>query len=200
MTEPHWAAADEVVPRVAAVLARPGTKTLALPGGATPAPFYATLAGMALPWPTATLLPGDDRDVPTDHDASNFGALKRVFGTIGATLLPLAKGMAVPPLDLAWVGVGLDGHIASLFPSFGKAYDDVTGVVSVLPEPLPPEAPYPRLSLSMATLAAAREIIMVISGDAKRALVETAVRGGDLPVARLLRAAKHPVTIFWSPA
>ncbi len=70
-------------------------------------------------------------------------------------------------------------------------------MIAVTPDPLPPEAPFPRLTLTLAALAASDDIILVVRGAAKRDLLAAAARGeNDLPVARLLRLA--PVTAFWS--
>ena len=200
MTELRWAADGRdaaVVEHVAALIAR-GPCTLALPGGATPQPMYAALAACDLPWAGVTMVPGDERLVPEGHPASNVGQLRAAFGATGATILPLAEEMAVPRLDLAWLGVGLDGHIASLFPNADPRADAPAAVVRVVPEPLPADAPFERLTLTLAALAAAGEILGVARGAAKRALLEAAATGAnDLPVARLLAAAPR-VTIFWS--
>lgn len=199
MTELRWAEGAGVEAHVAARLAHPGAKTIALPGGTTPGPILRSLAARRdIAWASVTILPTDERCVPVSDAASNLGMLHAVFGDTGARLLPLQQGMTVPRLDLAWLGMGLDGHVASLFPNLASATDAAVGVIAVTPDPLPPEAPYPRLSLTMATLAAAAEIILVIRGAEKRRIVEAAVRHGDLPVARLLRAAQGPLTVFWS--
>ena len=197
MTEPRWADAAGLVDHVAAEMQVGGV--FALPGGATPLPYLAELAALPLGWDRVTLLPGDERLVPYDDALSNFGALRRAFGDTDAVLLPLSEGMAVPLLDLVWLGVGMDGHVASIFPSLDPECDAETGVIALTPDPLPPEAPVPRLSLSLATIATADEIVLLIKGDAKRRALEAALAGGTLPVARLLRAARGPMTIFWSP-
>ena len=196
MTEPHWADADGLVDHVGVAMRAGGV--FALPGGATPLPYFAELAALQIEWDRVTLLPGDERQVPYDDGLSNFGALRGAFGATGAALLPLSEDMAVPPLDLVWLGVGMDGHIASIFPSLDPARDAETNIIALTPDPLPPEAPVDRLTLSMATIASAREIVLLIKGAAKRAAVEAALAGGTLPVARLLRVTRRPVTIFWS--
>lgn len=198
MTEPRWAADGSdaaVAAHIAAVVAQ-GDRILAFPGGTTPAPIFALLAALDLS--RTTILPGDERRVPVDHPASNFGALQRAFGATRARLLPLTTGMQVPPLDLVWLGVGPDGHVASIFPNVAASRDTEVGVIAVTPDPLPPEAPFTRLTLSLASLASAAEIILVIRGEAKRRVVEGAITADDLPVARLVRAARGAVTIFWS--
>ena len=204
MTEVIWAPDGgniAVADHIAAVIARPGSKALALPGGATPAPIFLQLAARDLPWSRTTILPTDERLVSPGHRASNIGMLAAAFGATGAHLKPLAAGMTLPALDLIWLGMGGDGHVASLFPSTDPRADAPAGVVRVTPVPLPPEAPFDRLTLTLAAITAAAEIVLVLRGDAKRALLEAAIAGtNDLPIARLLAAATRPITIFWSPA
>ena len=185
---------------VAAVVERPGPKTLALPGGSTPAKIFACLARRGdLPWATVTLMPTDERDVPPEHPASNYGTLIRLWGTSGAAVVPLVRGAVPGRFDLVWLGMGADGHIASLFPNSDPDPAASPEIIAVSPDPLPPEAPFARLTLTLSALANAREIIVVIRGTTKRTLIEAAAAGlNDLPIARLLRLA--PVTVFWSPA
>lgn len=188
-----------VTARIRALVEQRGTKTLAVPGGATPAPIFAQLAEQNLDWPTVTIWPTDERIVGSNHRASNIGGLMKAFGTTGVRLQPLAVQQAVPRFDLVWLGMGGDGHIASLFPNTNPDPAAPPTVIRVTPDPLPPEAPFERLTLTLAALANATDIILVIRGAAKRALVEAAARGdNDLPIARLLRLATP--TVYWSPA
>ena len=212
MTELCWAEDGSdaaVADAVAAVVARPGAKTLVLPGGTTPGPILADLAARDLPWATATLIPGDERVVPAGHPASNYGALTRLFGATGARVVPLVIGpvrtlvrqVVRPQFDLVWIGMGADGHVASLFPSSDPDPAAPAAVIAVTPDPLPAEAPFNRLTLTLAALVDTPQVIVVIRGNAKHALLEAAAAGpNDLPIARLLTAARGPVTVYWSPA
>ncbi|TMJ11429.1 MAG: 6-phosphogluconolactonase [Alphaproteobacteria bacterium] len=202
MSEVIWAVpADDaaVVEKLAEVLATPGA-TIAVPGGSTPAPILRALAKRSIDWPQVTITLSDDREVPHDHVASNFGALVRALVGTGATLIPLEAGAVPPRLDLCWVGMGADGHVASIFPNVDLPVDNPPAVVKTLPDPLPPEAPFPRVTLNYAALANGGELILVVRGEEKRAILQRAIAGdSDLPIARLLAAAKGPVTIYWSP-
>ena len=103
----------------------------------------------------------------------------------------------VPHFALAWLGMGADGHIASLFPNSDPLVDDPQMIRMLTPDPLPPEAPYDRITLTIPALLASDELLFVIRGGDKRALFEAAARSeNDLPVARLLGAAQQPVTCF----
>ena len=214
MTEPHaavsWARpgdAAAVADRIGRELAGPGrkgggAKRIAVPGGSTPLRVFDLLAVRAFDWSGATLVLTDDRQVPRSHPASNFGRLAAALGNSGCRIAPLTEGEPVEPFDLVWLGMGADGHVASLFPRMAVSGDgEEARVIATVPDPLPPEAPFPRLSLNLPALTRAEEIILVVTGEDKRGLLERVLAGSsaDLPVARLVRAATCPLTIYWSP-
>ena len=174
-----------------------GPVALTVPGGATPFPIIAKLAEARLDWPRIEVWPGDDRIVPEDHPASNVGRIRPLLEPPGAQVVALREDAAPPHFALAWLGMGGDGHIASLFPSADPRADDPCPVRRLTPDPLPPEAPFERLSLTIPALLNSDELLFVVRGAEKRALFEAATRGAhDLPVARLLAAAGQPVTCF----
>ena len=174
-------------------------KRMALPGGSTPGAILASEAAHALDWSGVEIWPTDERDVPVDHPASNSAMLARALQGTGVELCPLTAGLAPPAFDLVWLGVGMDGHIASIFPGMSLADNAPAEVVYALPDPLPFEAPFARLTLTMRGLANAGEIILVIRGEAKKAMLKKALLPGSvLPVARFVRMALSPVTIYWS--
>ncbi len=198
-----WAtdgSAAAVADRIEQVVRGSTSPVIAVPGGSTPLAIFDELAARGLDWSGVTLMLGDDRMVPRDHPASNQAKLEAALGHSGARIVALEEGMDVPDLDLLWLGMGTDGHIASLFPAM--EFGDVAGrkVIRTLPDPLPPEAPFPRLSMNMAALTEApRAAILVLRGEDKRAVLESATAPDcDLPIARFLRAARCPVTVFWS--
>lgn len=174
-----------------------GGIAITVPGGQTPFPILERLAGSALCWPRIAVWPGDDRIVAEDHPASNVGRIRALLEPRGAKVVALREGLAPPHFALAWLGMGGDGHIASLFPNTDPRADDPWLLRRLVPDPLPPEAPFARLSLTIPALLASDQLLFVIRGEAKGALFDAALRGEhDLPVARLLAAATQPVTCF----
>ena len=170
---------------------------ITIPGGSTPFPILALLAEFKLDWSRIAVWPGDDRIVPEDHPASNVGRIRAALEPLGATVVALAEGAVPPHFALTWLGMGGDGHIASLFPNTNPCADDPILVRRLTPDPLPPEAPFDRLSLTIPALLHSDALIFVIRGGDKAALFDAARRGkNDLPVARLLQAAFQPVTCF----
>ena len=202
MTEVRWAqqgglaaAAD----RIAAALAVPGPKRFAFTGGSTPAKVFALLADRELDWSDVTITLTDDRKVPNDHPASNFGKLHAALGKTGASFEQLEEGREVAPFDLVWLGMGEDGHVASLFPHMNAVIRPGPCVIATTPIPLPPEAPFDRLTLNRRALKAAKEIILVVTGASKKALIMRVLDGCDAyPVSDFLRGSGPPVTICWS--
>lgn len=233
MTEIEWwdyDSADEMADAVAgdaafiiesAIEAR-GAAVIALPGGKTPLPIYDKLAAAKLDWKRVTILPTDDRLVPMGDALSNITAIAKVFLPRGVRLLPItseaaadykAAGRAADarlqdvhwPLDLCVLGVGADGHTASIFP--GADYDEAIAgpkdrrAVGVMPDPLPPEAPVARVTLTRAAIAASRALMLAVTGQDKRAIIEAAIAEGPLsryPIGRVLADVELPVDIHWS--
>ena len=174
-----------------------GMVTITIPGGSTPFPILALMDAGALDWTRIAVWPGDERIVPEDHPASNVGRIRAALEPLGATVVPLTEHAKPPHFALTWLGMGADGHIASLFPNTDPQVDDRQTVCRISPNPLPPEAPFDRLSLTIPALLNSAAILFVIRGDAKSALFTAAMRGdNDLPIARLLGAAQQPVTCF----
>ena len=176
---------------------QPGPVTITVPGGNTPFPIIEQLLTRALPWERLVVWPNDDRVVPEDHPASNTGKLRALFGPVGAEVVTLSPMEAVPRFALAWLGMGTDGHVASLFPNNDPRVDEPHRIVRLTPDPLPPEAPFDRISLTIPALLASDELVFVIRGKDKRAVFDAAVAGtSDLPITRLLAGSTQPVTCF----
>ncbi|UVI40575.1 6-phosphogluconolactonase [Qipengyuania spongiae] len=203
-SDPIWAedgSAEAVARHMARVIAAHPQVVIAVPGGSTPLPIFEKLVDRGIDWSGVTLMLGDDRIVEHGHAASNQAKLEGAFCATEARIVALEEGMEVPDLDLLCLGMGEDGHIASLFPKMEAG--DVPGrkVIRTRPVPLPLDAPFPRLSMNMEALTEApREIILVIRGKQKKRVLEDAIAGrSTMPVATLIARAICPITIYWSP-
>ncbi|HVF82898.1 MAG TPA: 6-phosphogluconolactonase [Sphingomicrobium sp.] len=234
MTRVEWRCHDDpgefaeaVAEEVSAIVRRSagerGESLLALPGGSTPRPVFCKLAAAALPWQAVTLIPTDERLVEASSELSNMRLLKESFAGTGARVVPIAcdetdvaragdaadaRMQELPwPPALVWLGMGEDGHAASIFsgPDLQAALDasPARRAVGVRPDPLPPEAPVARVTLTKSAIAAADALIVTITGDKKRALLERALAEGStstLPIGRVLADCRQPPTIHWCPA
>lgn len=206
----------------ARAIAGRGQAWLALAGGKTPFPAYRAFAATGLPWPRVQAVPTDERCVPRGHPASNHGALLAAFDRApGIVLHPLAGAgddcnasleqarlllAAHPePFDAVLLGMGADAHFASLFPgapNLAEALDPAgaADVARIDPAPLPADAPFPRISLTLPRLLRARELHLVVAGAGKRAVLEEAAASGDplrRPVAALLHASAARLSLHW---
>jgi 6-phosphogluconolactonase len=200
-----------------------GSATLALAGGKTPLKLYRRLAAEPLPWRKVTLVPTDERWVDERDPASNVRALRELFaiasGVKIVSLLPpdltapdaiAAQAMLSlrpEPFDLVLLGMGSDGHIASLFPGArglvaGLNKLDAPDALVIAPLKLPPEAPYPRVSLSLKRLLSSHQRWLVIQGAAKLEVLSRAkgaVSPELLPVAACLHDSRQPIDIHFCP-
>lgn len=190
-----------VADHLAGVITRPGVSRLAVPGGSTPVPILRCLGRRDLGRSRGEITLTDDRLVPHDHEASNFGLLQRSLEGAALDVRPLEPGDRPGRFDLVWIGMGGDGHVASIFRSEAERLVGGREAVRTTPDPLPPEAPFERVTLTMDALVDTDEMILVIRGAEKRAVLESALRRDhNLPIAMLLERLTAPLTIYWSEA
>lgn len=203
-----------------AIAAR-GRAQLVLPGGRTPAVMLGKLAQADLDWSSVTATLCDERWVDPLSPDSNEAMLRRhlLVGAADAlTFLPLYNGAAspaaaipvieahlraLPPIwDVVTLGMGDDGHFASLFPGEAElaiGLDRASARLCVAA--IGPAGGPPRLSLTLACLARARQIFILASGETKRRVWEAAAAQGPLsqPVAALQMIDDVPVELLWCP-
>lgn len=195
--------------------ASPAPRTLLLPGGSTPQPLLHSLALQAsVDWPALLVSPTDERWVAADAPGSNLRLLRDALPQ--ARLLDPRQAAAPAAAAQAWgqqlaarlplsavlLGMGDDGHVASLFPG-------MSGITAALDPALPPMAlcglaaqePRQRLTPNLSMLLASRWLGLLVFGEAKRALLEqvlAAPQDSALPVAALVRAAEARLQIWWA--
>ncbi|HEU0044641.1 6-phosphogluconolactonase [Sphingomonas sp.] len=200
-----------------------GTAVIALAGGNTPSAAYTKLAAAKLDWKRVTIIPTDERIVPLGDKLSNVTMIGKTFIPKGARVMPIvpqattdhkAAGRSADalmqdlhwPLDLCLLGIGEDGHTASIFP--GADYDEALSgprerrALGVMPDPLPPEAPVARVTLSRQGIVTAKALTIIIAGAAKRKVLEDAIKQGEsspYPIGRVLAEVELPVDIHWAP-
>lgn len=182
-----------------------GPASVALPGGRSPEAMLRSLAAYPIEWDRITVTTTDERAVPEDHVLSNIGNVRRAFsGQRGqsskfvALKDRYAHCLIKLPFDLLILGMGADGHIASLFPgsSWGSSTD--LPVIDVTPDPLPIEAPVSRRSWSLPALTASRRTLILCAGPDKRAAVDAALQSSVSPLGAFLVQARGPVSIHWA--
>lgn len=216
------ALAEAAAAALAGALAGTGRRSLVVTGGRSPGPVYARLSSRDLGWHEVTVTLSDERWVAPGAAESNErlvrerlltgrAAAARFIPLKGAGATPEADAEAVEPLlrpHLPWsavlLGMGEDGHVASLFPGDPDlaARLDPDGprlCVGVAASGLPPFVP--RLTLTARALLDTRLVLLLITGAAKRAIVER-VRNDPActpPAAALLRQDRAPVRVLWAP-
>lgn len=192
-----------VVPDVAAAFVElveaEAPTSIALSGGGTAEACYRALSRSGgLHWPEVTVLFGDERFVPVDHPDSNEGMARRVLlagvepmvvwsmtgageDVVSAAEAYAAQVAAVAPIRLVHLGLGPDGHTASLFPGSPSLDEQVTLVVATGDD----DHPHPRLTLTLPAIAGARLVVFTVAGTDKAQAWARVCSGDDVPAARV---------------
>ena len=218
--EASVAAAARIRDALAHRLENQKAATLVVSGGTTPARCFQELAHLDIEWDRVNVLASDDRWVPSDHEDSNEKLIRNkllVNGASIAGLLPFFKADTpievrceeldqeirfMPfPFACSLLGMGADGHFASLFPDAENLGEGLDLESQRLCLPVQTGAsPYPRVSLTLAALSRSDEIVLLFFGDDKRRIFEKAKAGNArYPVTRLLRQKRAPVHVYWAP-
>jgi len=215
------ALAAAVAAQLRAALAKRPAASLVVAGGTTPAPFLARLSKAALAWDRVLVTLTDERWVGAGDPASNGAMLQRTLlqsAAAPAQFIPLYTGAATPeaaiadastrladlprPFDAVVLGMGEDGHTASLFPGADNLAAALTpkngqAVMAIRA----PGAPQPRLTLTLPALLDARNLYVLFAGPAKRRVYELACGDGpveEMPIRGVLRGASVPVDAYYT--
>jgi len=202
------AAATAVAETAAAAIDARGRFRAALPGGTTPRLLFEALAHepvrSMIDWARVELSTTDERAVPSDDEASNYGLLARTL--LGPLAIPServlrmkgdvddleAEAEACAPwfnaaLDLVVLGIGSDGHTASIFPGHSAAHERTRSIVAVYDSPKPPSR---RLTITPPVIARACAVMVLAAGDEKAAAVAAALEGAADPKVLPARLAR----------
>ncbi len=213
------ALANQVADDLRTAIIQRGEASLVVSGGSTPRPFFERLSQEPLAWDRVTVTLADERWVPEDHEASNERLLRQNL-LVGEASKAKIVGLKTPedtpeegraaceqnlatlarPFDVVVLGMGGDGHTASLFPAAPELADglDLTSTDSCLAV-RPPEAPHPRMSLTLKALLASRRLILHITGEEKWQVYQRALQPGpmeELPIRAVLRSGR--VEVWWA--
>ena len=208
-------------------LADNGAASLMVSGGSTPAPLYETLSRSDLDWSNVTVALVDERWVDSEHSASNEALIYRSLLINNARLASFvgmktqastaAEGcsetevryQAVPkPFTVSVLGMGSDGHTASLFPHANGLSEALSAENQHLTAAIMAKqsdvtgSNIERLSLTLTGLLQSEHLIVLLTGEEKLAVFRTAMAEGaveDMPVRALLRQSKVPVELYWAP-
>ncbi len=178
-----------------------GRCAIALSGGKTTGPVYRALAQKVLPWERVDFYFADERCVPPDHPESNFLLVEETL------LRPLRvrpeqvhrmkgeredreaaareyEALLPPVMDVVVLGMGEDGHTASLFPGASALEERERRVLAVVG----PKPPPWRLTLTLPVLLGARKVLGVVAGAGKQDAVRRVLAGEELPATRVTNA------------
>lgn len=214
--------ADQVAVSLRAAIAARGMASLVVSGGRSPIKFFESLRIQPLDWSRVCIALADERWVEVSDPSSNeklvrdhllkdaavtarFAGLKSEASTpeLGAAAAWETFANVPRPFDVVVLGMGDDGHTASLFPKSpnllaaidSSAPPDCIGMWS-------PTAPQARMSLNLSAILNSRRIVLLLNGDEKWKVYVTALESGpaeEMPVRTVLRQRHTPVVVLWAP-
>jgi 6-phosphogluconolactonase len=192
---PELVVAEDVAAAAVGVFLETGPRLVSLAGGRTPERFYLALSEAQYPWDEVELVMGDERCVEPDHPDSNAAMVERsLLARVRPKAFHVLRGAGCDPeeadrrirealrgrrLDLAVLGLGEDGHTASLFPA-DPALEEKERFVLRAHRP-----DHPRLTLTLPVLSSARVAMFLAAGEEKRVALQHLLAGDDVPAARV---------------
>ena len=205
---------DDISTSLRKGISKRGHATLAVSGGRTPEHIFPPLAQVALDWSRVSITLADERWVDPDHSDSNEALARKLLlqgPAAAARFVGLKTSHVDPfdglddcskslemlnwPLDAVFLGMGEDGHIASLFPGPGDGTDAPGRALAVAAS----ETRKPRMSLTPAALLDSRIIYLVITGREKRLVFDRALEPGpvsELPVRLIIHQQQVPLVVY----
>ncbi|UUO22284.1 6-phosphogluconolactonase [Colwellia sp. M166] len=214
------ALAEQVANLLSAAVKIKGKASLAVSGGSTPKGFFQALSKKKIAWHAITITLADERWVDIDSTDSNtklvheyllqneaikakFFHLKQGEALTEETLadLNLAAEQQLLPLDVLILGMGEDGHTASLFPCSDEIVQCLALDSEALLKVVPKTAPYQRISFSFAALAKSKTTFLHISGVSKKQVLAKAIAGQEckeMPIRAFLQAPDVNTQVYWA--
>ena len=212
--------AKAVESNLAETISAHGRASLVLSGGSTPLPFFKALSKAAIDWSVVDVTLADERWVPEEHEDSNEAFVKTHFLTGNAAaarffslyrdgnpqtaIAEIEKSLneMIQPFSVVVLGMGGDGHTASLFPDTDGLIDaldmDTHAMLAVLK---PATVAQTRISLTRAALLRSRYRYLHITGESKREVLSQALDSGDenpLPIAYFFEKHLPPISVYWA--
>lgn len=226
MKQTEFATAEELneafAQRIADILLdaveKRGAASLLVSGGRTPVALFRTLSKAPLDWANITVSLADERWVSTDHDASNEKLVRENLlqnkasaasfislttadenATDGVETITQRFSQVKKPFDVLILGMGEDGHTASLFPCSPQITEGLTSDAEFIAV-TPGTAPHQRMSFTLKGLLNSRNIFLHLTGERKKAVLEQALAGDDqaeMPIRAVIQNAD--VELVWAP-
>jgi len=199
---------DSILQTAKLAIHKNGVFKIVLAGGTTPEQVYSLLATESCDWHNWHIYLGDERCLPVNDPERNSQIIYRTLlkkvdipqqnihlipSELGAKQASIAYEATIEeavPFDIVLLGMGEDGHTASLFPGHKHQADELVHAVYDAPKP-PPE----RVSLSVKALSQNHTLLIMVTGSAKQDSVQKWRNGEDLPVARISSLAKTEVLL-----
>lgn len=213
------AAADKIADQLTAGIGQRNVASLIVAGGTTPQPIFERLNAMPLNWPRIQVGLTDERWIDPAHADSNERLVRHVLlrgeakavqfhslyngakrPSAGVKAAETTMATMARPFDVVLLGMGTDGHFASLFPGIPNlaAGLDPSNPATCLAIDTP-QSGYPRMSLTLSALLNAKLILVAIAGRPKRTVASQAMTGkATMPIAALMAARKDDLEILWT--